>query len=179
MKRTLLIAAVATAALLLLAVRVVLLVPSAEAGGGSTTFKIGVIDMERTLYETPAGKRANEKFGKARKKKQKEIDKKQKELQKYAAELDKQATVLTPEKLAEKQKELEKKFIALRDLAGKLEQDLVKEQTQLIENLLKEAKPHVEKIAADEGVSLIVNAGAVVWADESVDLTDDLAKKMK
>jgi outer membrane protein len=178
MTRTLLIAVLGAA---LMAAPFVLEVgfPAAQAGGGSTTFKIGVIDMERTLYETPAGKRANEKFEKTRKKKQKEIDKKQKELQKYAAELDKQATVLTPEKLAEKQKELEKKFVELRELAAKLEQDLVKEQTKLIEGLLKEAKPHVEKIAADEGVSLIVNAGAVVWADESVDLTDDLAKKMK
>jgi Skp family chaperone for outer membrane proteins len=47
--------------------------------------KIATIDLERTLYDTPAGKRASEAFDKTRKAKQAELDKKQKDLQKAAA----------------------------------------------------------------------------------------------
>ena len=36
--------------------------------------KIGVIDLEQTLYETPVGKRASEAFDKTRKAKQSELD---------------------------------------------------------------------------------------------------------
>src|SRR5688572_4630097 len=46
--------------------------------------KIGVIDLEKTLYDTPAGKRASEAFDKTRKAKQAELDKRQKDLQKAA-----------------------------------------------------------------------------------------------
>ena len=149
----------------------------AEAGG--TTMKIAVVDLERTLYETPAGKRADEKFEKARKKKQDELDKKQKELQKYAAELDKQATVLKPDVLKEKKGELEKKFVELQQLYVKLEKDLASERTKLIEGLLEQAGPLIEELAKAEGVDLIVDKSAVVWASKTIDLTAKLNAKMK
>lgn len=148
-----------------------------EAAGA--TVKVAVIDLERTLYETPAGKRADEKFEKTRKKKQGELDKKQKELQKYAAELDKQATVLKPDVLKTKKVELEKKFVELQQLYVKLEKDLAGERTKLIDGLLKQAGPHIEDLAKAEGVDLIVDASAVVWAAGAIDLTDELNAKMK
>src|SRR5262245_55526545 len=74
----------------------------AAAGGAQGGTRIGVIDIEKTLYETPAGKRASEKFDKTRATKQGELDKQQKDLQKYAADLDKQASVLKPEVLKQK-----------------------------------------------------------------------------
>ena len=149
------------------------------ARAGGTTVKIAVLDLERILYETPAGKRADEKFEKARKKKQGELDKKQKELKKYAAELDKQATVLKPDVLKEKKGELEKKFVELQELYVKLEKDLAAERTKLIEGLLEQAGPHIEELAKSEGVDLIVDAGAVIWASKAIDLTDELNAKMK
>jgi outer membrane protein len=149
-----------------------------EAGGG-TGVKIGVIDLERTLYDTPAGKRADEKFEKVRKKKQGELDKKQKELKKYAAELDKQATVLKPEVLKEKKAELEKKFVELQQLLVKLEKDLAGERTKLIESLLEQAGPYIEELAKSEGVDVIIDSSAVVWASKTIDLTDELHAKMK
>lgn len=148
-----------------------------EAGG--TTIKVGVIDLERTLYETAAGKRADAKFEKARKKKQGELDKKQKELQKYAAELDKQATVLKADVLKEKKAELEKKFVELQQLYVKLEKDLASERTKLVDEVLEQAEPLIAELAKSEGVDLIVNASAVVWTSKTIDLTDELNAKMK
>ena len=146
---------------------------------GPATVKVGVIDLERTLYDTPAGKRASEAFEKARKAKQDELDKKQKDLQKAAADLDKQATVLKPDVLKTKKEELEKKFVELQQLYMKLEKDLAGERAKLIQDLLKKASPIVADIAKAEGVHVIVDQSAVVWADPAVDLTDELNAKMK
>jgi outer membrane protein len=146
---------------------------------GGTSVNVGVINLERTLYETPAGKRADEKFEKTRKAKQAELDKKQKELQKSAAELDKQAAVLKPEVLKEKRAELQKRFVELQELYVKLEKDLAAERAKLVQELLKQAGPHIEDIAKANKVDLIVDATAVVWADKAVDLTDKLNAKMK
>src|SRR5689334_21981455 len=93
------------------------------------TTKVGVIDLEKTLYETPAGKRASEAFDKTRKSKQAELDTKQKELQKAAAELDKQAAVLKPDVLAQKKAQLEKQFVELQQVYMKLERSLAEERT--------------------------------------------------
>jgi len=151
--------------------------PAAEAG--PTTVKVGVIDLERTLYETPAGKRASEAFDKTRKKKQAELDKKQKDLQKDAADLDKQAAVLKPDVLEQKKAALQQQFVDLQQVYVKLEKDLAGERTKLIQDLLTKASPIIQDIAKAEGVHIVVDQSAVVWADPSVDLTEKLNAKMK
>ena len=141
--------------------------------------KIGVIDLDNTLSSTPAGKRANDSFEKTRKAKQTELDKKQEELKKADADLDKQKTVLKPEVYAQKRQELEKKFVELQQVYVKLERDLAGERTKLIQDLLKQASPKIEALAKAEGVNIIVDREAVVWADKAVDLTAKLNEQMK
>jgi len=141
--------------------------------------KIGVIDLDATLSTTPAGKRANDAFEKTRKTKQTELDKKQEELKKADADLDKQKSVLKPEVYAQKRGELEKKFIELQQVYVKLERSLAEERTKLIQDLLKLASPKIEAIAKAEGVNIILDREAVVWADKSVDLTAKLNAEMK
>lgn len=141
--------------------------------------KIGVIDIDSTLSTTPAGKRANDKFEKVRKAKQSELDKKQEELKKADADLDKQKAVLKPEVYAQKRQELEKKFVELQQVYVKLERSLAEERTKLIQELLKQAGPKIEALAKSEGVNIIVDREAVVWADRSVDLTAKLNAEMK
>jgi outer membrane protein len=141
--------------------------------------KIGIIDIENTLSQTPAGKRANEKFEKTRKAKQAELDKQQTELKKSGADLDKQAAVLKPEIYKAKREELEKKFITLQQTYVKLERELAADRTKLIQDLLKQAEPRIEKIAKAEGVTLIIDQSATVWNDPAVDLTKQLNAQMK
>ena len=136
--------------------------------------KIGLLDIERTLTETPAGKRANDAFEKTRKAKQAELDKEQADLKKADAELDKQATVLKPEVLRSKKGDLEKQFVALQQTYVKLERDLASERTKLIQDLLQKADPVIKDIAKSEGVQLIVDREAAVWWDPAIDLTSKL-----
>ena len=141
--------------------------------------KIGVIDIEDTLSSTPAGKRANEAFDKNRKAKQDALDKKQNDLKKQDADLAKQQAVLKPDVYAAKRAELEKAFVDLQQTYVKLERELAGDRTKLIQGLLKQAEPLVAKIAKAEGVHLILDQSATVWADPSVDLTAKLKAEMK
>jgi outer membrane protein len=143
--------------------------------------KIGVIDIDNTLSSTPAGKRANDAFDKTRKAKQAELDKQQAELKKADAELEKQAQsgVLKPEILKQKRQDLEKQFVALQQTYVKLERDLAGERTKLIQDLLKQAGPKIEAIAKAEGVTIILDREALVWASPEVDLTQKLNAEMK
>ncbi len=143
------------------------------------TLKVGFIDLEQTLYETPVGKRASEAFDKTRKAKQSELDKKQKDLQKAAGELDKQAAVLKPDVLAQKKAVLEKQFVELQQVYVKLERDLAGERTKLVQDVLAKAGPIIETIAKADGITIVLDRSAVLWADASVDLTAKLNAKMK
>ena len=141
--------------------------------------KIGLIDIENTLSTTPAGKRANDAFEKARKQKQSDLDKNQGELRKAAADLEKQQAVLKPDVFKAKREELEKKFVELQQTYVKLERELAADRTKLIQDLLKQAEPKIAAIAKAEGVVLILDQSAAVWADPSVDLTQKLNAEMK
>lgn len=141
--------------------------------------KIGIIDIENTLSTTPAGKRANETFEKTRKAKQGTLDKQQEELKKADADLVKQKAVLKPEVFEGKRADLEKKFVELQQTYVKLERELAQDRTKLIQELLKSAEPKIAAIAKAEGVSLILDQSATVWADPAVDLTQKLNAEMK
>lgn len=141
--------------------------------------KIGLIDIEQTLSTTPAGKRANDAFEKTRKAKQAELDKRQNDLKKADADLEKQKTVLKPEMYKAKAEELQKKFVDLQQTYVKLERELATDRTKLIQGLLKQAEPLIAKIAKAEGVHVIVDQSATVWADPAIDLTAKLNAEMK
>ncbi|HLT35733.1 MAG TPA: OmpH family outer membrane protein, partial [Enhygromyxa sp.] len=79
----------------------------ADASGTSATIKIGYVDLQRSLNETAAGKRAKKKLEADKQKKQKELDKQQKELQAFAASLEKQRVVLKPDVLRQRERELQ------------------------------------------------------------------------
>lgn len=149
------------------------------ATGAVPAPKIGVINLDDTLSNTPAGKRANDAFEKTRQAKQAELDKQQQQLKKTEADLDKQKAVLKPEVFQQKREDLEKQFVALQQTYVKLERDLASERTKLIQDLLKTATPKIEALAKAEGVNLIVDKEAVVWVDPSVDLTAKLNAEMK
>ena len=141
--------------------------------------KIGIIDIENTLSTTPAGKRANQKFEKVRKAKQAELDRKQNELKKQGQDLEKQQAVLKPAVFKQKRDELEKKFVELQQTYVKLERELAADRTKLIQDLLKLAEPRIQKIAKQEGVQIIIDQSATVWADPAVDLTKKLNAQMQ
>lgn len=141
--------------------------------------KIGMIDIENTLSTTAAGKRANEQFEKTRKAKQGLLDRQQEELKKADADLVKQKAVLKPELFEAKRAELEKKFVDLQQTYVKLERELAQDRTKLIQDLLKSAEPKIAAIAKAEGVHLIIDQSATVWADPAVDLTAKLNAEMK
>jgi outer membrane protein len=141
--------------------------------------KIGLIDIDNTLSSTPAGKRANDAFEQTRKAKQAALDKQQQDLKRAEQDLEKQKAVLKPDVFQQKSEDLQKKFVELQQTYLKLERELAGERTKLIQDLLKQAGPKIEAIAKAEGVSVIVDREAVVWADPAIDLTPKLNAEMK
>jgi outer membrane protein len=140
--------------------------------------KVGVIDIDNTLSNTPAGKRANDAFEKTRQAKQSQLDRQQADLKRAEQDLEKQKAVLKPDVFQQKNEELQKQFVDLQQTYVKLERELAGDRTKLIEDLLKQAGPKIEAIAKAEGVTVIFDRQAIVWMDPMVDLTPKLNAQM-
>lgn len=148
---------------------------------GSAGGKIGYVDLQRTLNETAAGKKARKKLESDKKKKQKELDKKQKDLQKFAAELDKQRVVLKPDVLRQRERELQEKYVKLQETYLTLQQDLAKMESKLVSDIFRKASPVIKEIATTKGYKIILekNESAVLWADSALDITAEVNRKIK
>jgi len=140
--------------------------------------KIGMVDIEKALAETPAGKRARTAFDNTRKTKQAELDKKMTDLKTADADLKKQAAVLKPDVLNERREALQKKYVALQQTYAKLEQDLATERAKLINDLLEKTMPKIEELAKAEGVQVIFERESMVYWHPDMDLTAKLMVKM-
>jgi len=151
-----------------------------EAQGG-TGVKIGYVDLQRTLNETTAGKKARKKLESDKAKKQKELDKKQKDLQKFAAELDKQRVVLKPDVLRQRERELQEKYVKLQETYLQLQQELAKMEAKLVSDIFRKASPVIKDIATTKGYKMILekNESAVLWADSALDITSEVNKRIK
>jgi outer membrane protein len=151
----------------------------APAAAPAGPFKLGYVDLQRTLNETAAGKSARKKLEADKDKKQKELDAKQKELQKFAEELEKQQAVLKPEVLNKRRQELQEKYVALQQTYLQLQQDLAKNEAKLVREIYTKASPIIQKIAKDDGYTMIVDQSAVLWAAPGYDITDKVNKAVK
>ena len=143
--------------------------------------KIGVVDMETTLTNTPAGKRAAETYEKTRKAKQSLLDKQQEELKKDNAELDKKKAsgVLKPENYEAQRQELEKKFVDVQQTYVKLERELAQDRAKMLNDLVEAARPKIAALAKAEGISVVIDKGVTLYNDPAIDLTQQLDAEMK
>jgi outer membrane protein len=149
----------------------------ADAAGGSG--KVAMVDLQRTLRETNAGKSAKRRFDAYKRKKQAKLDRMQKEFQKYAKQLKKQAAVLKPAVLRQRQQELQRKYVAVQELYVKLERELAAHQAKLIKRILKKAAPAIKSIARSEGYSIVLDRSAVLYFDNAVDITTKVNRRIK
>lgn len=154
-------------------------VVTADAGPAQGTLKIGFINLESTLLTTPTGKRAQQQFEQALKKKQQELDGLQKKFQEDLAQLEKQKSVLKPEAFQKRQQELEKAYVEVQQLYVKLERDLAAERAKLIQEILKKAEPVIIEVAKQKGIDVIFDRQAVLWSSDGFDLTNEVNSRMK
>jgi outer membrane protein len=152
---------------------------TADAAAPATPAKIGFVDLERTLLETPAGKRASTKFEQSLKGKQAELDRKRKDLEKFKAEFEKQRSMLKPDVIAKREQEFNEKTMELQSYFMKLQNDLATERAQLIQEVLKQAGPVIKQVAQEQGFTLIVDRAAVIWASDALDITAEINKRIK
>lgn len=151
------------------------------ASPSAASTKVGYVDLQRTLNETAAGKKAKKRLEGDKKKKQRALDRQQKELQKFAAELDKQRVVLKPDVLRQRERELQEKYVKLQEVYLQLQQDLAKQEAQLVQEIFGKAAPVIQEIAKRRGYDMILekNESAVLWGQNALDITDEVNRRIK
>jgi outer membrane protein len=150
--------------------------PTAPAG----TIKIAVIDTEKILVNSAAGKKALDELKKLQEAKEKEFGAKQQEIKDLQSKISDGRLSLAQDKLDEMQKSLEDKVIALRRLQDDATRDLTKKRDDILNQIDQKVMPVINQAGKDMGYTLIFRKfeSGLIYADDAIDITDSIIKRL-
>jgi outer membrane protein len=139
--------------------------------------KFGAMDLQKVLNESDAGKKAKSDLEDLIKSKESMIEEKGKTVEKLKSDLEKQASALSAEARKKKEDELEKLLREYQRNVQDSQAEVKKKEGELTENIIKDIREIVEKIGVEEGYTLIIEKGIVLYSNKGIDITDDVMKK--
>lgn len=143
--------------------------------------KIGVIDLQKAIQATSAGKKAKHDLEEEISKRKKDISKKEDELKKMHEEFQKKQSVLSDEVAAQKQNELQGEMVKYRELMNKTQMELQKKEMDLTKPIVEKLRGIVDSIAKAENYTMIMEKSeqGVVWSQKDIDLTDKVVQEFE
>ncbi len=134
--------------------------------------KIAVIDVNKVLNESEAGKIARKKMEDRYEELKKKVDALTEEAKKMKEEIDKQKILLGKEKLKAKEDALAAKVAELRKVSQESETEMQRRQRDLTRDVLKIVEGQVDKIVQEEKIDLLLErSSGVVHFNPSLDIT--------
>jgi outer membrane protein len=154
------------------------LVPLVSPAADASDFKTGVVDLNKVLNESDAGRRAKVDLEGLIKSKQSQIDEKGKAAEKLKNDMEKQASILTPDARKAKEEELERLVRDYQRLVTDANAEVKKKENEVMGSILGELKELIAKVGRDEKYTLILEAvpAVVLYYDKALDITDRMTK---
>lgn len=142
------------------------------------TVKIGVIDFQKVLKTSNAGKAAQAEVNKQGKKMEEELNKKRDELEELKKKLEREVLVMTREMRDEKEREFRIKVNDFKMLEKKYKEEFNEVNKKLVYRFRNEVVDLAKKVGEKEGYLLIIekNEAGIVYSPDRIDLTDKIIK---
>ncbi len=137
--------------------------------------KLAMVDMQRVLNETKAGKAARDKLEKSSKTKQAKFDKKRAALEAEASKLG----GLKGQELAAAQEKLQRESFELQNMLMALESELSEQHNKLLESMYANAQAIVADLAKEKGLDLVLvrDPMTVLYTKDGLDITTDVVQR--
>lgn len=141
--------------------------------------KIGVVDMQQILQESPQGKQAHDELNKDFAPRQQKLQAKQKQLKELADKLQRNGSVMSDAEREETQKKGRDLQRELQMEGQALQEDFNQERQDKLGKLQQEIVKQVQTYGRDNHFDLILTKGAAVYAGPESDVTAAVLKKMQ
>ena len=141
--------------------------------------KIGIIDFQRVLEISDAGKTAQEEINEQGKKMESDLRERSDEIEALETKLERESMVMNSEVRQEKQREVRIKINDIKTLQKKYISDFKKMEAQIINQIQKDVFEVVAEMGQKGAYTLVMEkrAGGVVYTADSQDITDEVVKQ--
>jgi outer membrane protein len=153
-------------------------VANVVAAGGA--IRVAVIDTEKILLSSAAGKKAIAELKKIQEQKEAELRGKQQEIKDLQDKVAQGRLSLAQDKLAELAKQLEDKEIALRRLSDDAGRELNKKKDDLLGSIDEKVMPVINQIGREQGYTMIFRKfeSGLIYADDAIDITSSVVQRL-
>jgi outer membrane protein len=140
---------------------------------------VAVIDVQRVVEESAAGREAMNRLRKLQDDKVAQGRKLAEELANLRRQLDTQRVTLTEAKVAELQKQIEDKQVELQRFQDDAQNELEEAKNKELSALEKQIMPIINEVGREKKLALIFNKfqSGLVYADDAVDITDEVLRR--
>ncbi len=151
---------------------------TASPSWAGEALKIGVIDLQKCIHQSEAGKKASKGLQDKADRIKKDLEARRDELKKLSEDFNKKSNILSADAKREREKELIRKDEDLRELIRKKEEEMRKDEYNAMQPLLSDLFEVTKKLAKDEGFTLILESksGVVFFNKPVEEITDKVIK---
>ena len=148
--------------------------PAVAQGG-----KIGVLDTQKVVLESKAGKAALAPLEAFQKEKEAALDTRKKEIADLRTRIA-ESQSLPEDELAQLREELEAKTTDIRRFQQDTVQEIQRRQAQVLQEIDRQVMPVVNAYAIEQGYSMIFRKfeSGLVYVDESIDVTAAVIQRL-
>jgi outer membrane protein len=152
----------------------------AAAPAPSGPLKIAVIDTEKILLSSAAGKKAVADLKKLQEQREGELRAKAQELKDLQQKISDGRLSLAQDKLADLSKQYEEKEIAVRRQQDDATRELNKKRDEMLAAIDDRVMPVINQAGKDLGYTLIFRKfeSGLIYADEAVDITNVIIQRL-
>jgi Skp family chaperone for outer membrane proteins len=145
----------------------------------SAPMRVAVIDVNKVLQTSSAGKAAAAKLKQVQDEKMARAQKMDEEIRTLDNDINTKKISLSEEKLADMQKQLSDKKIAMQRYAQDADRELGEARDRVMQDLNGKIMPVVDQIGKEMGLAAIFNKyeSGLIYASEAIDITDVVIKR--
>lgn len=140
--------------------------------------KLAVLNIQDVLTKSSAGLAAKDKIEKRMKDLKASLDSDKQQLISFQEEMKKKASVWSEDKKQEQLLEFQKKRRELEAKQDNANMEMKNLQDRHLAPIMKELESIVREVAKSNGYSLVLPSNAVLYFDNSVDITADVTKSL-
>ncbi len=138
--------------------------------------KIGFVDLMKFSERSQRAKEHQQKFLQLVEKKRNSLEKKKKDLMEAQEEFSKQGPMLKPETRDQKMKDIGIKEMEFKMEEKNAQSDLQNEQREAQEVIQRDLRKIIGQIRGQKKLTLVLNADALLSADDALDITEEVVK---
>jgi outer membrane protein len=145
----------------------------------SVPARVAVIDVQRVLTTSTAGKVAYDRLKKLQEERIERAKAMDEDLRKLDLDINTKKLSLSEDKLAEMQKQLSDKKIAMQRYAQDADREVGEARDRALLELENKIKPVIDQIGKEMGLAAIFNKfeSGLVYASDAIDITDTVIQR--